>query len=163
VKPASVPFPFSPTGFVSVQPNAQADPAAKPVPAIPANPMEAAKSILSKVRLDKTAIKLLGYETSKDELRLINEMPGQISLSLDPVAFPGLKITPGKTTLQANEQTTILFEYRLDDATITCGDCAKRVKATLTARLHIQPTGQIFPITVTFGIPPELEKQIPKQ
>ena len=62
-----------------------------------------------------------------------------------------------------NEQTTIVFEYRLDDASIECGDCAKRVKSTLTAQVHIQPTGQLFPITVTFGIPPELEKQIPKQ
>lgn len=113
--------------------------------------------------MDKNTIKLRGYETSKDELHVINEMPGQITLSIDPIAFPGLKITPGKTELQANEQTTIVFEYRLDDATIECGDCAKRVKSTLTAQLHVQPTGQIFPITVIFGIPPELEKQIPKQ
>ena len=94
---------------------------------------------------------------------MINEMPGQVSLRLDPIAFPGLKITPGKTVLQANEQTTIVFEYRLDDASIECGECAKRVHSTLTAQLHIQPTGQLFPIAVTFGIPPELEKQIPKQ
>jgi len=165
VKPTMVPSPFSPTGFVTVpQQDGQVDKtAAQPASAMPANPMEMAKGILSKVRLDKTAIKLLGYETSKDELHLINEMPGQISLSIDPIAFPGLKITPAKTELQANEQTTIVFEYRLDDAEITCGECAKRVKSTLSARLHIQPTGQIFTIPVTFGIPPELEKQIPKQ
>jgi hypothetical protein len=160
-----VPSPFSPTGFIAVPSGAPAavDPAAKSRPAIPANPMEAARGILSKVRIDKSAIKLRGYETSKDELHVFNEMPGQISLSIDPIPFPGLKITPGKTVLQANEQTTIVFEYRLDDASIECGDCAKRVKSTLTAQVHIQPTGQLFPITVTFGIPPELEKQIPKQ
>ena len=165
VKPTMVPSPFSPTGFIAVPSDTPAavDPAAKSRPAIPANPMEAARGILSKVRIDKTAIKLRGYETSKDELHVINEMPGQISLSIDPIPFPGLKITPGKTVLQANEQTTIVFEYRLDDASIECGDCAKRVKSTLTAQVHIQPTGQLFPITVTFGIPPELEKQIPKQ
>ena len=165
VRPTMVPSPFSPTGFVMAPPDSpeDADKAAPPVPAIPPNPVEAARSILSKVRVDKTAIMLRGYETSKDELHVINEMPGQISLSLDPIAFPGLKITPGKTVLQANEQTTIVFEYRLDDASIECGDCAKRVKSTLTAQLRVQPTGQIFPITVTFGIPPELEKQIPKQ
>jgi hypothetical protein len=162
VKPTVVPSPFSRSGFTTV-PDPPADGVAKPVRPIPANPTEAAQSILSKVRLDKTAIKLRGYETSKDELHVINEMPGQISLSIDPIAFPGLKITPEKTELQANEQTTIAFEYRLDDATIECGECAKRVKSTLTARLHIQPTGQIFEITVTFGIPPELEKEIPKQ
>jgi hypothetical protein len=163
VKPTMVPSPFSPTGFVTLPPDTETDKAAQPAPAIPTNPVDAARGILSKVRIDKTAISLHGYETSKDELHVINEMPGQISLSLDPIAFPGLKITPAKTELQANEQTTIVFEYRLDDAAIECGECAKRVKSTLTARLHIQPTGQIFPITVTFGIQPELEKQIPKQ
>jgi hypothetical protein len=163
IKPTMMPSPFSPTGFIAVPPDPPADTAKKTLPAMPANPVEAARGILSKVRVDKTAIKLRGYETSKDELRVINEMPGQVSLSIDPIAFPGLKITPGKTELQANEQTTIVFEYRLDDATIECGECAKRVKSTLTAQLHIQPTGQLFPITVTFGIPPELEKQIPKQ
>jgi len=163
VKSTVMPSPFSPTGFIAVPPDAPADTAKKALPAIPANPVEAARGILSKVRVDKTAIKLHGYETSKDELHVINEMPGQVSLSIDPIAFPGLKITPGKTELQANEQTTIVFEYRLDDAAIECGECAKRVKSTLTAQLHIQPTGQLFPITVTFGIPPELEKQIPKQ
>jgi hypothetical protein len=163
VKPTTSPSPFSPTGFASVGPDSQADGPVKPLPVIPANPLEAARNILSRVKVDKNTIKLRGYETSKDELHLTNEMPGQITLSIDPIAFPGLKITPGKTELQANEQTTIVFEYRLDDATIECGDCAKRVKSTLTAQLHVQPTGQIFPITVVFGIPPELEKQIPKQ
>ncbi len=162
VKPTTMLSPFSPTGFSSAGPDAAAG-AQAGAPVLPANPFESARGILSKVRVDKTAIKLKGYETSKDELHLINDMPGQISLSIDPVAFPGFKITPEKTVLQANEQTTIVFEYRLDDATIECGECAKRVKSTLTAQLHIQPTGQIFPVTVTFGIPPELEKQIPKQ
>ncbi len=164
VKPSMIPSPFSPTGFIAVPTDAPAaDAAAKSRPAIPANPMEAARGILSKVRIDKTTVKLRGYETSKDELHVINEMPGEISLSLDPIPFPGLKITPGKMRLQANEQTTIVFEYRLDDASIECGECAKRVKSTLTAQLHIQPTGQLFPISITFGIPPELERQIPKQ
>ena len=163
VKPTTAPSPFSPTGFASVGPDSQADGPAKPLPVIPANPVEAARNILSRVKVDKNTIKLRGYETSKDELHVTNEMPGQITLSIDPIAFPGLKVTPGKTELQANEQTSVVFEYRLDDATIECGDCAKRVKSTLTAQLHVQPTGQIFPITVIFGIPPELEKQIPKQ
>ena len=163
VKPTSMLSPFSPTGFATISPDSQAGGAPAATPVLPANPLDSARSILSKVRVDKTAIKLKGYETSKDELHLTNDMPGEISLSIDPVAFPGFKITPGKTELQANEQTTIVFEYRLDDASIECGECAKRVKSTLTAQLHIQPTGQVFPITVTFAIPPELEKQIPKQ
>lgn len=163
VKPTMIPSPFSPTGFIAVPPDPPADKDKRPLPAIPANPVEAARGILAKVQLDKAAIQLRGYETSKDELHLTNEMPGQISLSIDPIPFPGLKITPGKTTLQPHEQTTIVFEYRLDDATIVCGDCAKRVHSTATTQLRIQPTGQIFPITVTFSTPPEPEKQIPKQ
>jgi hypothetical protein len=162
VKPTSVPSPFSPTGFASMDPSSAADGAAKTIPALP-NPMEAARNILSQVKVDKTAITLHGYETSKDELQVTNEMSGQIDLSIDPIAFPGLKITPGKTELQSNEKTTIVFEYRLDDATIECGECAKRVRSTVTTKLHIAPSNQVFPITITFGAPPEAEKQIPKQ
>lgn len=161
VKPTIAPSPFSPTGFATAGP--ESDGAVKAMPNVPANPMEAARNILSQVKVDKTTIKLRGYETSKDELRVMNEMPGEITLSIDPIAFPGLKVTPGKTVLQAKEETTVVFEYRVDDASIECGDCAKRVKSTMTAQLHVQPTGQLFPITIIFGIPPELEKQIPKQ
>lgn len=163
VKPTMVPSPFSPTGWVTVPPDEPGQAAPSGLAAVLSNPTAAAKDILAKVKVDKTAIKLRGYETSKDELHITNEMPGPISLSFDPIAFPGFKITLAKTQLQANEQTTATFEYRLDDATIECGECAKRVKSTMTAQLHVQPTGQVFPITVTFGIPPELEKQIPKQ
>jgi hypothetical protein len=164
IQPTTTASPFSPLGF-STGPTGppRVEGAASPLPPIPSDPLEAARNILSKIKLDKTTIKLRGYETSKDELQVINEMPGQISFSFDPLPFPGLKITPGKTQLQANERTTVVFEYRLDDAAIECGECAKRVKSTLTAQLHIQPTGQIFPIAIIFGIPPELEKQIPKQ
>ena len=163
MKPTEVPFPFSPTGMLKVpDQSAEQQPAAPPPPVIP-DPMTAARSILSKVKVDKAAIMLKGYETSKDELHVVNEMPGEVTLRVDPIVFPGLKITPDKTRLKANEKATIVFEYRLDDASIECGDCAKRVKSTMTAQLHIEPTGQLFPITITFGIPPELEKQIPKQ
>lgn len=163
VKPTVMPSPFSPTGFIAVPPDSPADKDKKPLPAIPPNPVEVARGILAKVQVDKSAIKLRSYETSKDELRLTNDMPGEITLSIDPIALPGLKITPGKTALLSHEQTTIVFEYRLDDATIVCGDCAKRVHSTLTAQLHIQPTGQLFPIAVTFDSQSEPEKQIPKQ
>ena len=162
VRPTEVPFPFSPTGYVKV-PSEDEIKAGAPTPRALPDPMAAAKSILAQVKVDKTNISLKGYETSKDELHVVNGMPGQITLSVDPIVFPGLKITPDKTQLQANEKATVVFEYRLDDATIECGECAKRVKSTMTAQLHIQPTGQLFPITITFGIPPELEKQIPKQ
>src|SRR5579864_2967688 len=56
VKPTTAPSPFSPTGFISASADPPADGAQKVLPALPANPIEAAKGILSKVKLDKTAL-----------------------------------------------------------------------------------------------------------
>ncbi len=126
------------------------------------DPQEMARTILAKVKVDKTDIGLLGYESSRDELHIRNEMPGGISFYVDPVSLPGLKITPLQGNVKANEAVTVVFEYKLNDPTL-CETCAKKTKPAITTQLHVQPTGQAFPVTITFAIPPELEKQIPQE
>jgi hypothetical protein len=145
VKPKSVPSPFSPNGFSATPDAPGTNTAARP--AIPADPAQAARGILAMVQVDKTAIHLLADQTSKDEVRVRNEMPGAVSLSIDPVKLPGLKITAGKTELQAKEETTVVFEYS--------GDEKQANPAPVTVQLHVQPTGQVFPIQVTFGSAPK--------
>ena len=150
VKPKFAANPFSPTGFTRIPDDQQAGAATSNLPKIPD-----AKDILTKVKIDKTEIKLHSYETSRDELHVRNEMPGTISFSIDPLPLPGLKIIAPKTQLNANEETTVIIEYQLEDATITCGECAKRVKGTMTTHLRVQPTSQLFPINITFTPPPD--------
>jgi hypothetical protein len=152
VKPTYAPNPFSPTGFVRIPDEKEiADGGPRPaLPQVPTDGAAFARLILAKVKIDKTTITLRSSESSHEEVHVRNEMPGTISLSVDLLPQPGLKITPAKTQLNANEETVVSFDYRVDDALIACGECAKRVNGTATANLRIQPTNQVFPITIVF-------------
>jgi hypothetical protein len=158
VKPAMVPNPFSPTGFVPLPADSPTDKAAALVKDIPG----ASRAILAKVvALDKPYVRLRSYETSQDVVHVRNDMPGQISLKVDKPDIPGLKITLGKTDLMAHEETTILFEWRLDDPAIQCVDCAKKVNLQRMAKLHVIPTGKVFPITIAIENTPGSELHAP--
>jgi hypothetical protein len=132
-------------------------------PAIPADPMAAARDILQKVRVDKAEVQLKGYETSSDELHLINSMPGPIRINVTFPASKGVTVKPEKAELQSGEKASIVFSYDLEEAAALCRDCLKLVKPTIMANIRVEPTGQVFPVKITFAIPPELEKQIPAQ
>jgi hypothetical protein len=161
VKPTQAEFPFSPTGFVPV-PSAQTpETKSGPGPAIPPDLRAATQGILAKVGVDKQSVHLRPYESSRDVVHVHNEMPGMVTLKLDDISMPGLRITLGKTQLQAHEETTILFEWRLDDPAILCADCAKKASGNPTVQLHIAPTGQAFPISITFDHPPQTEHPVP--
>jgi hypothetical protein len=156
VKPTMRSDPFSPTGLVPIPESTPAPNQGKPPSA---NEISAlAARILQMVKVDKTTINLRSDESSKDELHIRNEMPGAISFTVGPVALPGLKITPAKTELQANEETTVLFEYRLDDTSIACVDCAKKIPSPVASGLKIQPTGQFFSIDIVFANPPAQQR-----
>ena len=146
IKPTMVPSPFSPTGFVPVPPDSSPQPAALVPKDIPAT----AQAILSKVTIDKAAVKLRSYETSQDVIHVRNDMPGEVRLKLDNPAMPGLKVTIANPVLQAHQETTILFEWRLDDPALQCLDCEKKMSARPMLRLHVDPTAQVFPMIVLF-------------
>lgn len=139
VKPTMVPSPFSPTGFVPVPPDSSTNNAAL----VPSDIAGAAHSILSKVGIDKSSVRLRSYGTSEDIVHVRNDMPGQVSLKLENPDIPGLKVSLAKTTLEAHEQTTLIFEWHPDDSV-----SAKNVNARATVQLHVEPTNQVFPISV---------------
>ena len=143
VKPDVRRTPFSPTGFAPIT---NEPPASSPGKLPSQDQVNAiAAGILQRVKVDKTTIKLRSDQSSKDELHIRNDMPGAITFAVGQVDLPGLKITPAKTELQANEETTVLFEYRLNDTSNSCVDCAKKIQSTIASGLKIQPTGQFFP------------------
>jgi hypothetical protein len=163
VKPTQIAFPFSPTGFVPVPQEDQADITLKKEgPAIPADLKGAAQGILSKVSVDKQAVRLHPEQSSQDVIHVRNEMPGVVTLKLDNVGIPGLKITLGKNQLQAHEETTVLFEWRLDDPAVLCPDCAKKTTGNSMVQLRIGPTGQVFPISIVFDHGPQAGQPIPQ-
>ena len=151
VKPTEMPSPFTSSGFTPITPLTPEQSQNKLPSSDEVNAM--ASGIMQRVKVDKTTIQLRSDQSSKDELHVKNEMPGSISLNIGEVSVPGLKITPGKTQLNANEETTITFEYRLDDKSIACVDCATHVQATVNSGLRVSPTGQFFPLQIVFTNP----------
>ena len=146
-KPTMVPSPFSPTGFVPVPKETSRQDLSGLIPKdIPG----AAKAILAQVGIDRPFVRLHSYETSQDVVHVHNDMPGGVSLTLEKPNMAGLKVTVEKTVLKAHDETTISFEWRLDDPAIQCLDCAKKMVGHVAVKLHIAPTGQVFPIDVGF-------------
>jgi hypothetical protein len=143
VKPAVIPTPFSSTGFEPAPPEA---PAGK-TQALPRDFGAMARDILAKVGIDKTSVHLLVTQPSEDAVRLRNDLPGEITLALDRLEVPGLKITVGKTRLGAHEETAILFKW--DPA-----ERATLFNPSRALQVHVDPTGQVFKIDIVLENPP---------
>jgi hypothetical protein len=106
------------------------------------------------VKADKTDIRLLSYEKSEDSAQITNSMPGDVSLRVDqPEPVKGLQIKLDRTELKSGESARVTFTYVPPDPT---------AKPSLSTTVTVSPTGSSLPFKVTFGIPPEIEKQLPK-
>jgi len=127
------------------------------------DPGSMAKAILGQIKLDKKEIHLRGYETSMEELKISNTMPGTISVIVSCPPVPGFRMSQDKVDVPSKDSATIHFEYDIDEAQKQCGECYKLPKPILTATIRIDPTAQLFPVKITFAIPPEMEKQLPKE
>lgn len=144
-KPTVVPSPFSPTGYIPV-PKDTPENQVSVLPSV----ADAAKGILSKIGVDKNTVRLSSSVPSEDIVHLRNDMPGEVSVEIQAPQMPGLKVSLGKTTLEAHEETAVLFQWQPDTK---CADCAKRITARPTVQIRIAPTAQVFPITVLFDAP----------
>jgi hypothetical protein len=144
VKPTVVPSPFSPTGYVNVPADSTTDNAGL----VPKDMAAAARGILSKVGLDKTSVRLMTNQLSQEVIHLRNDMPGEVTVKVDPYNMPGLKVSLGETRVRAHEQTTVFLEWSPDDPAIKCRDCAMKLNTRLTIQVHVEQTNQMFPVNV---------------
>lgn len=142
VKPTMIATPFSPTGFIS----ASGDNASPNAALAPPDIATAAKNILAKVGIDKSAVRLESNQRSFEVIHLRNDMPGEITVTADQPPLPGLKVGLGQAKLQAHEQTTISFEWLPPQA-------GGPVNTHVTVRVHVDPTAQVFPIDVAIEPP----------
>jgi hypothetical protein len=143
VKPTMVQSPFSTTGWVPVPPESKDGQA----PILPKDFAAVAQGILSKVSVDKTSVRFNSNQPSQEVVHVHNEMPGEVSLNFEDPGIPGLKISAGAAKLQAHQQTDVVFAWS--------PDTSAKTPPNTTVQLHIAPTNQVFPITLTFenGLP----------
>lgn len=126
-----------------------------PRPAIPGDPRELAARILQQVQVDKTELMLSSYQDSTGEIKIFNKMQGPIHITADINSrFPGLTFELDKQDVKAGESATL---------TIHCSPKDRVPKPTLTATIFVEPTNQTIPVKLQFAIPPDIEKQIPKE
>jgi len=142
VKPKFVPSPFSPSGFIAVPDGKDAS----SVSVLPNDVKSEAKAILAKVSVDKEVVHLGTGQDSEDVIHVSNKMPGSIQLHLEKLDVPGLKMTLGKTQLNANQETTVAFHFHLQAPEAA----SKKVAGTAIVHLDVIPTGQQFALKVVF-------------
>jgi hypothetical protein len=140
--------PFGTMNFKSGQ--EQSDPAAQVIAQIKS--MDG-KAILNQIQASKNDVSLRSYEPSSDSVEITNGLPGVVTLVIEPPPVTGLTMKVGTTTLKQGESTKLTFEYEPP---------TKHAKPPTVAVVRVEPLGRRLDFNVSFAIPPELEKQLPK-
>jgi hypothetical protein len=110
--------------------------------------------VTRQVAIDKESMLLSGYQPSNGEAVIRNSMPGEITLRLEAPPIQGLDVKLDKTTLKSGEEARLTVRY--DPPT-------KDPKPASEIVVHVDPTGQVFRVKLTFDIQPELKKLLPKE
>ena len=110
------------------------------------------------VKADKEIVNLHSWENSKDVVHLHNDMPGTIELKLEVPKQPGLKVRLDKTSLDAGQEATLEIEYKVDDAEILCGDCAKKVQGKTVLTVLVEPIRRFVFVALNFEAKPAEER-----
>lgn len=139
----------SPFGPMKAGPGGGSSPFSFPAPDKPGQ----AAAMLHQVTVDKTEVRLSSYEAASDQVTVTNKLPGAVTLVLDYNGFPGFQAGLERQELKANESTRLLLRIQPRDAS---------PKPTTMVTLRVEPTGQRIPIQVSFAVPPELEKALPR-
>lgn len=112
-------------------------------------------SVLNQVKVSKREVRLVSHEKSEDFAEISNGMPGNLTLEIYKQSYaPGLKVTLSKDVLKSGETARVDFKYDPPD---------RSVKTTQVVDVRAVETNQIYTFTITFTVPPELEKYLPKK
>ncbi len=98
--------------------------------------------LLGKVTASKNEIKLCGCGEPQFEVGINNDMPGDVTLSLEPVNVPGLRVSLKDTLLHAKQSTNIILEY--DGA-------EKPPSAPVPLYVNVSPTGEQVVVKMIFA------------
>lgn len=138
------------TPFGTMNPGADPKTAAPPKYTVPD-----ASALYKQLEVSKLEIPLSSWQPAEDSAEITNKMPGEITLTVERAALPvGLSVDLTKTTVNSGDSAKITFKYEPPDRT---------VKNTQTVVVRVAPTNQTIEFTVTFAVPPEMEKYLKKK
>jgi len=122
---------------------------------MPTDIKAAGEMLMKQVTADKSEVKLSSYEPSEDTIVVTNKSGGTVRAKYEfEGVVPGFKAEFDKSEIPPGHQATLKFTMNPKD---------RVAKPTLQTRILIEPLMQQFLVKVTFAIPPEIEKQIPKK
>ncbi len=110
-------------------------------------------AMLHQVKVDKTEVRLSSYEAASDQITITNGLPGPVRLQLQYNGFPGFEARLEREELDSKQTARLLLRIEPRD---------RSPKPTVTLTLRVEPTNQEIPIRVTFAVPPEVEKALPR-
>jgi hypothetical protein len=115
--------------------------------------------VMSAVKADRDSLQFNSAKSSKEELTVKNTMPGNVTLTAS-TGILGLKVTPAKVEIHANEEIKVAVTFDPKDPALTCSACLahpqNRPAGEVTFR--VEPTGQVIPIQVHFVVPQQAVK-----
>lgn len=104
------------------------------------------EQVRGKVQISRSELQLSSVAEASASAEIVNRLTGPVKLQVDTPAVRGLEVKLDKSELKPNEQATLTFHYAPE---------TKEPKETIIALVNVSPTGQIFPIKITFSVPTE--------
>jgi len=103
------------------------------------------EDLMKMVAADKNSVKLSSTEPSEEVVTILSRFPGAVKLQLDAPEFPGLSVKLDMTKLDGGGKATLVIRYEPKTAAW---------KPDMEARVSVEPTGAVIPITIGFALPP---------
>ena len=138
------------TPFGVMHPGQGTDSLSAPIPDV----NKAAQEILTKIRANKQEVELSSYQPATEEVVISNDLQGPVKLSLEYEPLPGFEAKLDRQEVSEHELARLRLTMQPKD---------KAAKPTMIVKVRVEPTGQIIPIKVTFAVPPEVQKLLPKK
>jgi hypothetical protein len=116
-------------------------------PAAPAGPRVAPMDLDTVSRLVKTDKQEVSFDPSAaavNRVTVINQMPGSVSISLDPAVLPGLDLKLDRTSLAQGESAVLSIRY---------APARNRKPSAAAVRVMVSPLGLALPIQIRFDAP----------
>jgi hypothetical protein len=98
------------------------------------------------VKPSKTEVLLPSGVPSSDEVTFTSRLDGKATLQLDVPAVPGLEVKFDKTTLEKNETAKLSISFNPP---------GKNLRPDITARVRVEPTGQVIEVRIASTAPPK--------
>jgi len=113
------------------------------------------EAILKQVSVDKQRVELSSFEKTSAVVTIKNGINGYIDVRADGDNLPpGMTMSFDQPKVPGNGEAKLTLTYDPKDN--------KAAKPSGTVRITVDPFNKVFPVTVTFAIPEEMQKVIEK-